>query len=67
VVLVGTRSIDGTYYTSKELHVGDSKENNILAYLGGLPCPNYCGPVPPPPPQLGMTLVDRGEKSMSVI
>src|SRR6202165_1634041 len=25
VVLVGTRSSDGTYHTSKELHIGDSK------------------------------------------
>jgi len=70
IVMVGTR---GSYKNSKEIYVG--KENSILAYVGNIPCPNWCPAQPTQPPlphtyqtaPLGVTLVDRGEKGISVI
>lgn len=67
IVMVGTR---GSYKNSKEIYVG--KENSILAYIGNYPCPSWCpvNPTQPLPHQkasVGVTLVDRGEKGLSVI
>jgi hypothetical protein len=70
IVMVGTRSTDGSVKTSKELFVG--RENSVLAFIGDYPCPNWC-PLPSTPPiphqkaEVGVTLVDRGEKGFSVI
>jgi len=68
IVMVGTRSTNGSYRTSKDIYVG--KDNSILAYIGDLPCPAYCEtgrPIPHQKAQVGVTLVDRGEKGLSVI
>jgi len=68
IVMVGTRG--GSYKASKEIYVG--KENSILAYIGNMPCPNWCvNPTIPPTPHqkasVGVTLVDLGDKGLSVI
>lgn len=68
IVMVGTRSSNGAYNTSKDIYIG--KENSILAYIGDYPCPVYCDPSRPLPHQMasvGVALVDRGEKGLSVI
>lgn len=73
IVLVGTRSSDGTVRTSKELYVGNGKETKILAFVGDVPCPAYCPfPTIPPPSgsmktAVGTALVDRGEKGLSIV
>ena len=66
-VFVGTRSSDGSYASSKDLFIRDGKENKVLAYLGGQPCPSYCGPVPPGGQSLGLTMIDKGDNGISVI
>ncbi|HTI08234.1 MAG TPA: hypothetical protein VL832_06745 [Puia sp.] len=73
IVLVGTRSSDGTVTTSKELYIGNGKETKILAFVGDYPCPAYC-PFPYTPPTtgsaqtaVGTTLVDMGEKGMQIV
>lgn len=69
IVLVGTRSKDGTFATSKQLHVQDGENTEVLAYLGGIPCPAYC----PTPGSgfgfggLGISLVERGDKGLSIV
>lgn len=70
LVMVGTRSSDGTARTSKELYIGGEKK--LLAFVGMHPCPAYC-PFPVPPsngqqPPLARTLVDLGDdKGFSVV
>lgn len=43
VVMVGNRSKDGTYATSKELFAANSGKPQIVALAGGIPCPPFCG------------------------
>jgi len=68
IVMVGTRSSNGNYNTSKDIYVG--KDNSIVAYIGDLPCPYYCvDPTKPLPHQkapVGFTLVE-GEQGLSVM
>ncbi|MHA4808031.1 hypothetical protein ACX0G9_07985 [Flavitalea flava] len=71
LVMVGTRSSDGTARTSKELYIGG--ENKLLAFVGMHPCPAFCPfPYPPTPPAvlqapITRTLVDMGDKGFSVV
>jgi hypothetical protein len=71
LVMVGNRSSDGTAETSKQLFSHKNGQPEIVASLTGFPCPPLCGS------GLGKagnskvlgsaTLIDRGEKGMSVI
>jgi hypothetical protein len=71
IVMVGNRSSDGTAETSKQLFSHKNGQPEIVASLGGIPCPPLCGS------GVGLratsnvigsaTLIDRGEKGMSVI
>jgi len=63
VVMVGNRSKDGSYATSKELHIHDGEVPKVLAYVGGMPCPPFCGS------GLGNkgSLIVRSDNSMEVI
>jgi hypothetical protein len=63
LVMVGNRSKDGSYNTSKELFIDNDGRPEVLAYLGGIICPPLCGPG-----GKGKTvLIDRGDKGLSVI
>jgi hypothetical protein len=72
IVMIGNRSSDGTAETSKQLFTHKNGQPEIVATLGGIPCPPLCGSG-----GLGAhanwqvvgsaTLIDRGEKGMSVI
>jgi hypothetical protein len=65
VVMVANRSKDGSYATSKELHIQNGEQPEILAYAGGMPCPPFCGS------GLGSmgkgTIVIRKDNSMEII
>lgn len=72
VVMIGNRSTDGTYETSKELFTNKSGQPEIVALGGGIICPPFCGTGGSvgklKMPALGSSaLIDRGEKGMSVI
>jgi hypothetical protein len=71
LVMVGNRSSDGTYNTSKELYSCKNGQPEIIAALGSPPCPPICGTGGGKTADAGMmgsaTLLDRGEKGMSVI
>jgi hypothetical protein len=68
IVMVGNRSKDGTYETSKELYSHEAGQPEIVAYAGGIICPPLCGPgVGGKYKPLGSALIDRGENGLSVI
>ncbi|MBS1628121.1 MAG: hypothetical protein JSR09_05350 [Bacteroidetes bacterium] len=79
LVMVGTKqkqNIDGTT-KNKDVYVQTEKGNEIVAYNMGRLCPPFCGsanPVPPSPStgiddggDIGITIIDRGDKGMIVI
>jgi hypothetical protein len=70
LVMVGNRSSDGSYGTSKELYSNNNGKPEIVAFAGGFICPPWCGGNvggSVKSVHLGATLIDRGEKGMSVI
>ena len=72
LVMVGNRSSDGTHNTSKELYSCNNGKPEIVASLGALPCPPICGGMGKNKADNGRvfgsaTLLDRGEKGMSII
>ena len=72
LVMIGNRSSDGTYETSKELFINKNGQPEIVAQAGGILCPPWCGTGGVKGqlsiPALGSSvLIDRGEKGMSVI
>jgi hypothetical protein len=68
-VMIGTRSKDATYQTSKELRVSDGKNMGPVAYFGAVPCPAYCGDLGllGDALSIGVTLVEGSNKGLSVI
>jgi hypothetical protein len=71
LVMVGNRSSDGTHKTSKELYCYNNGQPEIVASLGSYPCPPICGSGLSKAGDWQIigsaTLIDRGEKGMSVI
>lgn len=72
LVMIGNRSSDGTHMTSKELYSYNNGKPEIVASFGTLPCPPVCtGPGVGGKTNNGglgsATLIDRGEKGMSII
>jgi hypothetical protein len=63
LVMVGNRSKDGSYSTSKELFSDNNGQPEIVAYLGGIICPPWCGTGG----KGKAALIDRGDKGLSVI
>jgi hypothetical protein len=43
VVMIGNRSVDGSYGTSKELYSNKNGKPEIVALSGGVLCPPFCG------------------------
>ncbi|HMH20910.1 MAG TPA: hypothetical protein VK563_04000 [Puia sp.] len=68
-VMVGTRSKDATYHTSKELRVSDGINMSPIAYFGAIPCPALCGDLGlmGEALSLGTALVEGSDKGLSVI
>lgn len=68
-VMVGTRSKDATYHTSKELRVSDGNQMAPVAYFGAVPCPAFCGELGllGEALSLGTALVEGKDQGMSVI
>jgi hypothetical protein len=67
LVMIGNRSCDGNHETAKVLYAYNNGKAEIVGYLGTLPCPPLCAP-PDKTGSLGKaTIIDRGEKGMSVI
>jgi hypothetical protein len=72
LVMVGNRSSDGSYNTSKELFTNNNGKPEIVALAGGVLCPPWCGSgtIGGKLGNHGLgnsVLIDRGEKGMSVI
>ncbi|HXB34007.1 MAG TPA: hypothetical protein VNV35_11325 [Puia sp.] len=71
LVMIGNRSSDGTHNTSKELYSYKNGQPEIVASVGSYPCPPICGSGPGKASDSrtmgSATLLDRGEKGMSVI
>jgi hypothetical protein len=72
LVMVGNRSSDGTHNTSKELYSCNNGKPEIVASFGTLPCPPICGGMGKNKADNGQslgsaTLLDRGDKGMSII
>jgi hypothetical protein len=70
LVMVGNRSTDGSYSTSKELFSNNNGKPEIVALAGGFICPPFCGTGVGRATNgviVGSALIDRGEKGMSVI
>ena len=73
IVMVGTKQKEGAYGTTinKDIYVNDEKGNNILAYNAVQLCPPYCGKTPPTTMfddmEVGITMIDRGDKGLLVI
>ena len=43
LVMVGNRSSDGTFATSKELFSTNNGKPQVVALASGVPCPPFCG------------------------
>ncbi|MBC7650847.1 MAG: hypothetical protein H7101_03775 [Deinococcales bacterium] len=73
IVMVATKQKEGTYGTTinKDVYVTGENGNNILAYNMVQLCPPYCGKNPPntifDDVEVGVSIIDRGEKGMVVI
>jgi hypothetical protein len=63
LVMVGNRSNDGTFATSKELYASNSGQPEIVAFAGGVICPPFCGNGGP----TKGVLVVREDNSMEII
>ncbi|HLI92696.1 MAG TPA: hypothetical protein VKU83_03780, partial [Puia sp.] len=61
LVMVGNRSNDGTYSSSKELYSNKNGKPEIVAFAGGVICPPFCGSL-----SKG-SLVVRGDNRMEII
>jgi hypothetical protein len=71
IVMVGNRSKDGSYETSKELFVDNNGTPDVVAYYSTIVCPPFCGGAgggtgKGKTASLGSALIDRGEKGMSI-
>ena len=42
LVMIGNRSSDGSYSTSKELYSNRNGKTEVVAYAGGVLCPPFC-------------------------
>jgi hypothetical protein len=63
LVMIGNRSSDGSFASSKELYASNGGKPEIVALAGGLPCPPFCGG-----PTLGKaTLITHPGKNWEVI
>lgn len=74
MVLVATKSKEvENELTNKDIYIHDGEGAKILAYNAGSICPPYCRPKPTKPGSaddwgdIGVTIVDRGEKGLTVI
>lgn len=73
IVMVGTKQKEGAYGTTinKDIYVDGKNGNTILGYNMAQLCPPYCGKTPPTTAfdemQVGITMVDRGDKGLLVI
>ena len=74
IVMVGTKNVNnGDRRANKDLYIGDGKEQKLLAYNIGALCPPYCHDTPTKPTtdgmslQVGVTIIDQGDKGLSVI
>ena len=75
LVLVATKSKElETGVTNKDIYIHDGEGAKILAYNTGSICPPLCGKPPKPKPasaddwgDIGVTIVDRGEKGLTVV
>jgi hypothetical protein len=63
IVMVGNRTKDGSYTSSKELYANNENQPEIVAYNGGIICPPYCGTGG----KGKSTLIVREDNSMEVI
>lgn len=67
LVMVGTKESETNLgIKNKDIYIQTENGNNILAYNRGTMCPPYCGPVKPEGDELGITIIDRGEKGLLV-
>jgi hypothetical protein len=69
LVLVATKSKETeTGYANKDLYITKNGNSTILGLNFGVLCPPFCnGFVPTTSAEVGITLVDRGEKGISVV
>lgn len=74
LVLVATKSKEfETGIANKDIYIQGETGAKILAYNAGSICPPLCKPQPPKPADpddwgnIGVTIVDRGEKGLAVI
>ncbi len=63
IVMIGTRSKDGSYETAKQLYAQNGETSEIVAYGNGIPCPPLCGPGG----KGRSILIQNGEKGLSII
>lgn len=63
IVMVGNRTKDGSYATSKELYASNEGQAEIVAFGGGIVCPPFCGSGR----QGRSTLIVRDDSSMEII
>jgi len=63
IVMVGNRTKDGSYNTSKELYANNEGQPEVIAYEGGTVCPPFCGSTG----KGKSTLIVRDDNSMEVI
>ena len=63
LVMIGNRSSDGSYSSSKELYSNKNGKPEIVALAGGTMCPPFCGSG-----TLGKaSLIVRGDNGMEII
>lgn len=63
IVMIGNRSADGTYGSSKELYSNKNGKPEIVALSGGILCPPFCGGG-----GLGKaSLIVRGDNNLEII
>ena len=63
LVMIGNRSSEGSYSTSKELYSNKNGKPEIVAFAGGTMCPPFCGSG-----TLGKaSLIVRGDNGMEII
>lgn len=43
IVMIGNRTKDGSYATSKEVYANNENKPEIVAYYSGTVCPPFCG------------------------
>jgi hypothetical protein len=65
IVLMGTRSKDGTVQSSKQLYIADGETTRPVAMIGVPPCPEVCPWGFPDP--FGLAIVDHPEKGITIM